>query len=297
MAVDPDDREALSRLIESESVRVLRRRGDLIITETRHGFVCANAGVDLSNVDEGTAALLPLDPDRSARRMREASRAPLRRDGRGHRVRHLRPHLAPGGHRRGHRRGRGGRAWSTCGARRTPTVASSIATEVCVADELAGAAELVMGKARGVPAAVVRGVDPAWLRRPRWPPRSCGRRPRTSSADSRPSGARRVPPAAQPAPSAASRSATKASTAAVPGAELGPRLPPEVDAGPARVEAVPQQLAGRSGRRSVTSSTPAPSAMTAASWLTEVSVPVPMLQISPPPVGAARTKASTTSST
>jgi len=47
---------------ESESVRVLRRRGDLVVTETRHGFVCANSGVDLSNVAEGWAALLPEDP-------------------------------------------------------------------------------------------------------------------------------------------------------------------------------------------------------------------------------------------
>ena len=53
----------------------LRRRGDLIISETKHGFVCANAGVDLSNVDEGWAALLPVDSDRSARRIRDGLRA------------------------------------------------------------------------------------------------------------------------------------------------------------------------------------------------------------------------------
>ena len=50
-------------LIASETVRVLRRRDELVITETRHGFVCANAGVDLSNVDDGYAALLPVDGD------------------------------------------------------------------------------------------------------------------------------------------------------------------------------------------------------------------------------------------
>ena len=72
VAVDPDDPDANAALVEAESVRVLRRRGDLLITETRHGFVCANAGVDLSNVDAGTAALLPVDPDRSARRIRES---------------------------------------------------------------------------------------------------------------------------------------------------------------------------------------------------------------------------------
>ena len=70
VAVDPDDRVARRQLVESESVRVLRRRGDLVISETRHGFVCANAGVDLSNVADGTAALLPVDSDRSAKHVR-----------------------------------------------------------------------------------------------------------------------------------------------------------------------------------------------------------------------------------
>src|SRR5580658_9534037 len=69
--IDPDDPGAKEALVASESVRVLRRRGDLVISETRHGFVCANAGVDLSNVPQGTAALLPVDADRSARRLRD----------------------------------------------------------------------------------------------------------------------------------------------------------------------------------------------------------------------------------
>ena len=60
--LDPDDMAARHALVESESVRIVRRRGDLIISETRHGFVCANAGVDLSNVEHGWAALLPVDP-------------------------------------------------------------------------------------------------------------------------------------------------------------------------------------------------------------------------------------------
>ena len=53
VAVDPDDPLSHKRLVEAESVRILRRRGDLIMTETSHGFVCANAGVDLSNVERG----------------------------------------------------------------------------------------------------------------------------------------------------------------------------------------------------------------------------------------------------
>src|SRR5688572_28478223 len=73
--VDADDPLSHKRVVEAESVRVVRRRGDLIISETAHGFVCANAGVDLSNVEEGFAALLPLDSDRSAKHIRDALRA------------------------------------------------------------------------------------------------------------------------------------------------------------------------------------------------------------------------------
>ena len=60
----------LSMTLEERSARILRRRGPLRITETHHGFINANAGIDLSNTDDGTAVLLPKDPDRSARRFR-----------------------------------------------------------------------------------------------------------------------------------------------------------------------------------------------------------------------------------
>src|SRR2546423_5547614 len=73
--LDASDPGARRALIESESVRVLRRRDELIISETRHGFVCANAGIDLSNIPDGQAALLPVDPDRSAQRIRDGIRA------------------------------------------------------------------------------------------------------------------------------------------------------------------------------------------------------------------------------
>jgi coenzyme F420-0:L-glutamate ligase/coenzyme F420-1:gamma-L-glutamate ligase len=75
--IDPNDPLSHKALVEEESVRVVRRRGDLIITETKHGFVCANSGIDLSNVDAGWAALLPLDSDRSARRIRDIVKAKL----------------------------------------------------------------------------------------------------------------------------------------------------------------------------------------------------------------------------
>ncbi|MFM8861420.1 MAG: coenzyme F420-0:L-glutamate ligase, partial [Acidimicrobiia bacterium] len=74
VAIDPDDPLSHKPLVERESVRILRRRGELIISETTHGFVCANAGIDLSNVERGWAALLPIDPDRSARRIRNGLR-------------------------------------------------------------------------------------------------------------------------------------------------------------------------------------------------------------------------------
>src|SRR5262245_63501614 len=75
--IDPGDPASKARIVEGESVRILRRRGEMTISETRHGFVCANAGVDLSNVEEGWAALLPEDPDRSARRLRDGLRGRL----------------------------------------------------------------------------------------------------------------------------------------------------------------------------------------------------------------------------
>ncbi len=69
--VDPNDPLSHKPIVERESVRILRRRGELIISETKHGFVCANAGIDLSNVKRGQAALLPDDSDRSARKIRD----------------------------------------------------------------------------------------------------------------------------------------------------------------------------------------------------------------------------------
>ena len=161
--IDLDDPDAKQTLVERESVRILRRRSDLLITETRHGFICANAGVDLSNVAAGTAALLPLDPDRSARRIREALE---------HRHRASVGVIISDTFGRTWRRGVTDVAIGIAGIagivdlRGTADATGRLleATEVCVADELAGAAELVMGKDRGIPAAVLRGVDPGWFR-------------------------------------------------------------------------------------------------------------------------------------
>lgn len=150
-------------LVEREAVRVLRRRGDLRVTETAHGFVCANAGIDLSNVAEGTAVLLPLDADRSARRLR----ADLRR-----RFSVEVGVVISDTFGRAWRRGVTDVAIGSAGVagvvdlRGTPDAMGRIleATEVCVVDELAAAADIVMGKSAGIPAVVVRGAPPSWLR-------------------------------------------------------------------------------------------------------------------------------------
>jgi len=134
-----------------------------VISETRHGFVCANAGVDFSNVDAGSAALLPEDPDRSARRIRDGLRAATGR---------VVGVIVSDTFGRPWRRGVVDVAIGVAGVAAVVDLRGSAdangrilqATELCVADEIASAAELVMGKADGVPVAVVRGVAAAWLR-------------------------------------------------------------------------------------------------------------------------------------
>ena len=155
----PDGDPRHLEVILRESAEIVRSRPPLVIAQTRHGFVCASAGVDASNApEEGTLVLLPLDPDASAGALRDrlgrlagvdvgvivsdsfgrawrqgttdvalgvAGLAPLR---------DLRGTLDAGGHEL-----------------RT--------TQIAVGDEIAGAAELVLGKAARIPAARVRGVD------------------------------------------------------------------------------------------------------------------------------------------
>ena len=161
--IDPDDPLSHKVLVEQEAVRIVRRRGDLIITETKHGFVCANSGIDLSNVERGYAALLPLDSDRSARRIRDIVRAKL-----GVTV----GVIVSDTFGRPWRKGLTDVAIGVAGIagvvdlRGTEDALGRVmqVTEVAVADELACAAELVMGKSTGVPVAIIRGADPMWFR-------------------------------------------------------------------------------------------------------------------------------------
>ncbi|MCU1378038.1 MAG: coenzyme F420-0:L-glutamate ligase [Acidimicrobiales bacterium] len=162
-AIDPDDPLAHKAIVEREAVRVVRRRGDLLITETAHGFICANAGIDLSNMASGWAALLPVDADRSARRIRDGLKA---RTGLSVGV------IVSDTFGRTWRKGVTDVAIGCAGVAAVIDLRGTEdalgrelqVTEVCVADELTAAAELVMGKASGVPVAIVRGVDPSWLR-------------------------------------------------------------------------------------------------------------------------------------
>ena len=163
VAVDENDPNGHRNLVDQESVRILRRRGDLVISETTHGFVCANAGIDLSNMPRGVVALLPVDPDRSARRIRDRLRAAAGIDV---------GVIVSDTFGRPWRRGLTDVAIGVAGIAAvvdlrgtTDTQGRQLqVTEMAVADEIAAAAELVMGKATGVAAAIVRGVDRSWFR-------------------------------------------------------------------------------------------------------------------------------------
>ena len=165
--VDPDLLDDHKRYVLQESVRILRRRptprGELIISETSHGFICANAGIDLSNIDAGYAALLPVDSDRSARKIRDGIKGKA-----GIQV----AIIVSDTFGRTWRKGLTDVAIGCAGIAAVVDLRGTEdakgrelhVTEVCVVDEIAGAAEMVMGKASGIAAAIVRGVKPAWLR-------------------------------------------------------------------------------------------------------------------------------------
>ncbi len=157
--LDEDDPGRAHRtLVEAEAVEVLRRRGDLVIALTRHGFVCANAGVDRSNTAPGTALTLPLDPDRSAHTLR--SQLTLAADARIGVV-------VTDTFGRAWRNGLADVAIGVAGIPAILDLRGTVdthgreldVTEVAIADEIAAAADLVMGKADSIPVAIVRGLD------------------------------------------------------------------------------------------------------------------------------------------
>jgi coenzyme F420-0:L-glutamate ligase / coenzyme F420-1:gamma-L-glutamate ligase len=157
LAAETGKEPALCELILAESRRVVRRRGGTLICETHHGFVCANAGVDSSNAPVGSAVLLPVDPDASARRLQARVAAVV-----GGRV----GLVVTDTHGRAFRRGLVNVAIGVAGFE--PVVDHRgghdregrllVATDQALADELAAAAGPLMGKAAGTPAVVASGV-------------------------------------------------------------------------------------------------------------------------------------------
>jgi coenzyme F420-0:L-glutamate ligase/coenzyme F420-1:gamma-L-glutamate ligase len=145
-------------LVEEVARSIVRRRGDLIIAETKHGFVCANAGIDRSNTAPGTMVLLPDDPDRSAHRIRMKLLQIFGVDI---------PVIITDTFGRPWRRGLTDVAIGISGLAPildlvgTPDWSGRKldVTEIAVADELAAAADLVMGKSAGIPAALIRGYE------------------------------------------------------------------------------------------------------------------------------------------
>lgn len=148
----------LLELILRESRRIVRRRGSLLVCETHHGFICANAGIDASNVPDGHVVLLPVDSDRSARHIQSAVSAAIGgrvgvviTDTHGRAFRKAIINVAIGiagfdpvvDHRGGFdREGR-----------------LLVATEQALGDELAAAAGILMDKGGGLPVVVVRGIE------------------------------------------------------------------------------------------------------------------------------------------
>ena len=158
MAKEHDKDPRVMELILKESIQILRAKNGIIISETKHGFVCANAGVDQSNVEGDMAVLLPVAPDESASRIQDAVKKKIGKeiaviitDTFGRTFRNAQTNVAIG----------------IAGINPIKSYIGTYdmygrklrVTEIAVADEIASAAELVMGKAEGTPVAIVRGYS------------------------------------------------------------------------------------------------------------------------------------------
>ena len=146
------------QLLQSESKKIIRKRGDLVIAKTHHGFICANAGIDKSNVKKNSALLLPEDPNKSAdkfrKRFESLANLPI-------------AVIISDTFGRAWRKGQVNFAIGSSGISPIESYIGKLdsfdnelnATEIAVIDELASAAELVMKKTIDVPIAIIRGVD------------------------------------------------------------------------------------------------------------------------------------------
>ena len=145
-------------LLQSESKKIIRKRGDLVIAKTHHGFICANAGIDKSNVKKNSALLLPEDPNKSADKFRirfeSLANLPI-------------AVIISDTFGRAWRKGQVNFAIGSSGISPIDSYIGKLdsfnnelnATEIAVIDELASAAELVMKKTINVPVAIIRGAD------------------------------------------------------------------------------------------------------------------------------------------
>jgi len=145
-------------LLQSESKKIIRKRGDLVIAKTHHGFICANAGIDRSNVKKNSALLLPEDPNKSADKFRKKfeslANLPI-------------AVIISDTFGRAWRKGQVNFAIGSSGISPIDSYIGKLdsfdnelnATEIAVIDELASAAELVMKKTIDIPIAIIRGVD------------------------------------------------------------------------------------------------------------------------------------------
>ena len=146
------------QLLQSESKKIIRKRGDLVIAKTHHGFICANAGIDRSNVKKNSALLLPEDPNKSAdkfrKRFESLANLPI-------------AVIISDTFGRAWRKGQVNFAIGSSGISPMDSYIGKLdsfdnelnATEIAVIDELASAAELVMKKTIDIPIAIIRGVD------------------------------------------------------------------------------------------------------------------------------------------
>ena len=146
------------QLLQSESKKIIRKRGDLVIAKTHHGFICANAGIDKSNVKKNSALLLPEDPNKSADKFRKIfeslANLPI-------------AVIVSDTFGRAWRKGQVNFAIGSSGINPIDSYIGKLdsfdnelnATEIAVIDELASAAELVMKKTIDIPIAIIRGVD------------------------------------------------------------------------------------------------------------------------------------------
>ena len=146
----------INEVLKEESTQILRKRGETVIARTRHGFICANAGIDKSNIDKGYALLLPVDPNKTANTIRRKIKAEFDLDI---------AVIISDTFGRAWRKGQTNVAIGSSGIEPLTSYIGTtdsygndlMATEIAIVDELAGASELVMNKVDEVPVAIIRG--------------------------------------------------------------------------------------------------------------------------------------------